>query len=204
MEESVQEFLGKVSLSVSNLKNAIDLYIEGDCRGFEKAVASVSSAEQEADDIRRQLEASIFKFKLLPYTRTDYVNLLEMTDDIADKAEICAKLLGVYKPKISKKIALSVSKLMHETQQTVETLKEAILALNSDLEIARQKADETELKRELARNIEFDTLKLVFSGNDKDLVKFSLNEIVSIIGGIADKAEEVSDVVSALSVKYRN
>jgi len=191
-------------LSVSNLKNAIDLYIEGDAKGFEKAVASVSSAEQDADDIRRGLEASIFKFKLLPYTRTDYMSLLEMTDDIADKAEICARLLGAYKPVISKKIALSIARLMQETLQTVETLKASVLALNSDLELARQKADETELQREVARNIEFDALKLVFSGKDKDLVKFSLNQIISLLGGIADKAEEVSDVVSALSVKYQS
>lgn len=203
MEETVQEFLEKISLSVSKLKSAVDLYIEGDAKGFEKAVASVSSAEQDADDIRRRLEASIFKFKLLPYTRTDYISLLEMADDIADKAEICAKLLGVYKPKISKSIAISITKLMHETQQTVETVKGSVLALNYDLELARQKADETELQREVARSIEFDTLRLIFSGKDKDLVKFSLNQIVSIIGGIADKAEEVSDVVSSLSVKYQ-
>jgi len=204
MEETVQEFLGKISLSVSKLKTAIDLYIEEDAKGFEKAVASISSAEQEADDIRRRLEASIFKFKLLPYTRTDYISLLEMSDDIADKAEICAKLLGVYKPKISKKIAISITKLMHETQQTVETLRGSMLALNYDLELARRKADETEIQREVARNIEFDTLRLIFSGKDKDIVKFSLNQIVSIIGSIADKAEEVSDVVSSLSVKYQN
>lgn len=204
MEESIREFIDAVVLSVSKLQNAIDLYIEKDGKAFVKAVDSVALAEQDADDMRRRLESSIFKFKLLPYSRTDYISLLEMTDDIADKAEICAKFLDVYNPKMSKKTAISITKLMSETLGTVETLKDCILALDSNLALAREKADETEKQRELVRKLEFDTLRLVFSERSKDLTKFTLQHIVCIIGEIADKAEEVSDFVSALSVKYQS
>ena len=203
MEELINKFLEKVVLSVHHLEKALDYYIEGDKKKFLLAVENTSKAELEADKIRREIELSLFNFRLLPFSRADYITLLEMTDDIADKAEITSKLLSIYKPKISRRFVLHLTKLMSEVCQTVETLRGAILALNTDLDAAKEKADYTEVQREIARKIEFKTLEEIFSSREKDLTKYTLRQLVSLMGSIADKAEETSDLVSIFIVKYK-
>ncbi len=203
MPAALDEFLDKVVFSVECLQRCLQSYIENEKTKFSGAVEQTSKAETDADELRRQIELNLFKYDILPYSRGDKVTLLETVDDIADKAEIVAKLLGIYKPKIPKQAAPLFLELAAKTHQTVLMLRDSILALEKNLESAKEKADQTEKLREEARAIEFTLLEKIFSSKEKDLTKITLRDLIALTASIADKAEEASDFVAMLSVKYR-
>jgi len=203
MAAALDEFLDKVVFSVECLQKCLQSYIDGETAKFLNAVEQTSRAEADADELRRQIEQNLFKYDILPYSRGDKVTLLETVDDIADKAEIVAKLLSIYKPKIPPKIAPNLLELSAKTLQTVMMLRDAIIALEKNLENAKEKADLTEKLREDTRAIEFTLLEKIFASKEKDMTKIILRDLISLTAKIADNAEEASDFVAMLSVKYR-
>lgn len=203
MAAALDEFLDKVVFSVECLHKCLQSYIENEKAKFLNVVEQTSRAEADADELRRQIEQNLFKYDILPYSRGDKVTLLESVDDIADKAEIVAKLLSIYKPKIPPKFAPLFLELAAKTHQTVLMLRDSIIALEKNLENAKEKADQTEKLREDVRAIEFTLLDKIFSSKEKDMTKLILRDLISLTAKIADNAEEASDFVAMLSVKYR-
>lgn len=203
MPATLDEFLDKVVFSVECLQRCLQSYVEGEKKKFSDSVEQTSKAEADADEIRRQIELNLFQYDILPYSRGDKVTLLETVDDIADKAEIVAKLLGIYKPKIPAQTAPYFLELAAKTHKTVLMLRDAIMALEKNLEAAKEKADQTEKLREEVRATEFALLEKIFASKEKDLTKIILRDLIALTATIADKAEEASDFVAMLSVKYR-
>ena len=86
---------------------------------------------------------------------------------------------------------------------SVANLKNAVLALDSDINKAVSLAIKVENLREEARKHEFKLLEKLFSGKEKDMNVILLKELVTLIGAVADKAEESADRVISLAVKYQ-
>ncbi len=89
--------------------------------------------------------------------------------------------------------------------KTSKNLRKSVLSLDKNLDKAIQEATSVELDREKVRNEEFKLLEILFS--DKKNTKLQLmliKELISLLGRVADRAEEAADRVTTLAVKYQN
>ncbi|HIK02830.1 TPA: DUF47 family protein [archaeon] len=201
--EVMGSFVDNVHKSVFHLDSAIAQYCSGNKPQFRKSANLVIDFETSADFSRRKLEKMLYTGVILPFGRGAKYELLESVDDIADKAELAARILLIEKIKISPKLNRNFEDLSGLVLDSVIHLKSAVLELDQNLDKAVSLAIKVENLREEARKQEFKLIEKLFSGKDRDINIILLKELITLIGAVADKAEESADRVISLAVKYQ-
>ncbi len=196
-------FVKDVHLCAENLDNAIGNYCSGKIPQYRKSANLVIDLEEKADDSRRKLEKMLYTGVILPFGRGAKYELLESIDDIADKAELVARLILIEKLKIPRNLCNNFKKLSGLVLDSVTHLKTAVLQLDSDLGKAIISAAKVERIREDARTLEFRLMEQLFSKSGGSVDIILLKELIALIGNVADKAEESADRVVSLAVKYQ-
>ncbi len=200
--ESMQAFVSDVHSCVSALDAAVGFYCDGKTPECKKSANAVIDFETKADMSRRKLEKMLYTGVVLPFGRGAKYELLESVDDVADKAEIVARLLLIEKLSIPKTYRREFKELVSLVLESVEHLKNAILSLDSNLHKAVSFAQKVENTREEARKLEFRLIHHIFS-KKVGVEVILLKELITLIGNVADMAEESADRVISLAVKYQ-
>lgn len=197
-------FVNNVHEAVVNLDAAVNQYCAGEKAEFRRSANLVIDNETDADISRRKLEKMLYTGVILPFGRGAKYELLEAVDDIADKAELAARLLLVEQLKIPPKLNNNLKELSELVLNSVGHLKNAVLQLDTNLDKAVSLAVGVENIREEARKQEFKLIEKLFSGTiGRDINVILLKELIAIIGSVADKSEEAADRVISLAVKYQ-
>ncbi|MFO7872362.1 MAG: DUF47 family protein [Candidatus Undinarchaeales archaeon] len=199
----LEEFVEEVHSSVVSLSKAVEKYADGKQKEAEKFGEKVFKSEEIADRKRRFMENTLYSGAIIPFGRDSKYELVEAIDDVADKAEIIARLLKYENVKIPKDLKKDIKELAKKTVETSEKLATSVKSLNVDLRAATSAAYDVNTLREEARRTEFKTFEKLFSGKKKSINLILLKEIISLIGQVSDKAEEAADRVITLSVKYK-
>src|SRR3989344_800931 len=201
--KTLETFITEVHSSVKYLNDTVRNYCDGKSREARKFANFVIDFETKADSSRRSLEKMLYTGVVLPFGRGAKYELLESVDDIADKAELAARILLIEKIKISPKLNRNFEDLSGLVLDSVIHLKSAVLELDQNLDKAVSLALKVENLREEARKQEFGLIEKLFSGKDRDINIILLKELITLIGAVADKAEESADRVISLAVKYQ-
>lgn len=197
-------FMDNVLGSVSSLKKTIHAYCSSDKKAIAKNTEEVISFEKNADTIRREMEKTLYEGVLIPFGREDKHELMETIDDIADRSELVVRLLKSEKIESPQKLRRTIKSLADLIEECTEKLAHSVRLLKSDLNKAVEAARKVELMRENVRECEFLLIERLFSESKNNTFNMLLvKEIISLMGQVADKAEEASDRVIALAVKYR-
>ncbi len=204
--------------TVDGLKNVVNAFCEEDFDRMDELIEEVSSKEKIADDLRREIESRLHEGAFLPASRENLHRLVERVDEIADTAEAAVKMFQIREKsfhsmclvfsekcvEISQELKDKLLLLVESVVKVVDTLKVSIHLLNVDMKEASLKAREVDLREEESDEIEHQTLKYLFhaEGELDVLSIIQLREIISLIGDVADKAEDASDIVSTIAVRH--
>mgnify|MGYP001597200200 CR=1 FL=1 len=200
---TLEIFITDVHSSVLHLNDTIRSYSDGKLKAARKSANSVIDYEEKADNSRRKLEKMLYTGVVLPFGRGAKYELLESVDDVADKAELVARLLLIERLEIPQSLDKYFKELMGTVLEVANHLKGAVLQLDLNLDNAIASATKVELLREKARQIEFKLIEKLFSRKTNVLELILLKELISLIGAVADKSEEAADRVISLAVKYQ-
>lgn len=201
--KAMEIFVADVHNSVVHLNDTVHNYCDKNLKEARKHANLVIDFEAKADNSRRALEKMLYKGVVLPFGRGAKYELLESVDDVADKAELVARLILIEKLNIPKNLSKDFKELSGTVLEAANHLKEAIIYLDQNLDKAISHAVKVELIREKARQIEFRLIEKLFSKLDGALSIILLKELITLIGSVADKAEEAADRVVSLAVKYQ-
>ena len=201
--DQLDKFITDVYNSVVSLSRSVESYLNGNEKLAYDFGKQVISLEESADARRRVMERELYSGVLIPFGREDKYELIETIDDIADKAEIIARLSKYEKPKIPQNIKKDLVKLLGLVVNTSYLLKESVKFLSTDLDKAIKTSSKVNIEREIVRELEFKILKKLLSTPKIDFKTILLKELISLIGQVADKAEEASDRVISMAVKYQ-
>ncbi|HIK01966.1 TPA: DUF47 family protein [archaeon] len=202
---SLELFIGHIHDSVVSMEKTLEHYCNDDIDAVKELSEKVLRSEKKADVIRRHMEQMLYKGVLVPFGREDKYNLLEALDDVADRAEIVVRIARIERPKVPDTIKDGLKDMASLVVKTSKNLKKSVLSLDKNLDKSIQEATSVELDRERVRNEEFKLLEALFS--DKKNTKLQLmliKELISLLGRVADRAEEAADRVTTLAVKYQN
>jgi len=201
--KTLETFITEVHSSVKYLNDTVRNYCDGKSREARKFANFVIDFETKADSSRRSLEKMLYTGVVLPFGRGAKYELLESVDDVADKAELVARLILIERLKVRQNLRKDLKELSGTVLEVVNNLKEAVLQLDINLDKAVAHATSVELMREKARQIEFKLIEKLFSKMRADINIILLKELISLIAAVADKAEEAADRVVSLAVKYQ-
>lgn len=199
-----EEQIEKVKECVGDLENVFEEFYEHeDC---EEACEELIESEAEADRLKEQLIKLLFKGTFLPLTGEDRLKLVVMNDDVADAAEQTARIFKAALPAlwgIDKDLKYKIWQLSKKIHEISEHLAKSLSSLADDFEGAFKEAEIVEKMRRDVRHNGFKLIEQLFKQEKADISKASLvKDIILSIVNVANVAEDTSDFVEALVIKY--
>lgn len=177
-------------------------FANGQCETFDAAVGRIHEAESAADDLRRDIELTLYGKALLPESRGDILGLLESFDRLPNRAETVSYTLRCQRMQIPENLAKGFQELLKVNLQAYYLLRKTIEDLLHNPRVTLRSAQEVEKKESASDHLERALITQIFSDEALDNgTRILLRDLVLVIGSISDRAEETSDRISIIAIK---
>ncbi|MGA8856249.1 MAG: DUF47 family protein [Candidatus Bathyarchaeia archaeon] len=207
--ELISDHFDLVAKAVQELEPLLEAAKGGDSKKVEEMSARVAEFETLADGLHRDAVLAISQGAFFSGTRDDFLELMEENDEVADAAQNAARILADSSVDSSSFLILyeeqkaTLSDLFNLLQTTVRLLRESIVALASDAELAVSKSLLVERAEEEADEVKNLLIKHIFAHKSEldVLTLLQLRDFVLKLDEIGDAAEDSSDLVISLVAK---
>ena len=200
--EMLEGYLEKVTECMEQARKTLFLYIDkGSCEEFDELVTKTHMAESCSDDLRREIEISLYEKALIPESRGDILGLLEAVDKIPNKAESVAFQIQTEALRIPDEFKPELRKIININFDIFKDIKRAISAVFKNIKEVRHITNEIDKKESNSDSMERNLIKKLFSSNIDIGEKILLKELIIEIGSISDRAEDTADRLNIMAVK---
>lgn len=204
IENYVFDYLEQWGKCLEDFKSAMDVYLtEGLGEKFDYYVEHTHKMESRADDLRKKIEWEMYSKALLPESRGDILGLLETMDKIPNKAESILYQIQLQRLRWPEELTRSLRRIVDLTCEAIQLVYEAAKALISQEGDIHQLADGIDDKESECDHAERDIIARIFAMDIDTAEKALLKELIIELGTLTDRAENVSDRLTLLSVKRR-
>jgi predicted phosphate transport protein (TIGR00153 family) len=204
----ISDHLIMVVKTVQQLEPLFEYAKTGDWTLVNKVADKVGEFETLADGLHRDAVLDISQGAFFSGTRDDFIELMELNDNVADAAQNAARILAdspidMHSFLILYEQPATLPDLFTKLETAVRLLGEAILSLETDSEIAVSKALLVERAEEDADEIKSELIKKIFAHKSdlEVLTLLQLRDFVLKLDEIGDAAEDASDLVISLVAK---
>lgn len=176
------------------LKNGIDNH-------FEIMVQKTHEVESDADDLKRNIEQTLYEKSLLPDSREDIFHLIDALDNIPNKAESVLRRIytqNIELPQEQKEKVWELTRLGIETFKVVhEMVTDALHKMGNTNNLARTIDSNESVGDSLEQKIIYE----IFRSDVAPASRILLRDLVLNIGNILDLAERISDIINIFTIK---
>ena len=167
-------------------------------------IDEVIQCEHDADRAKEKYINLLYKDKrALPFLVEDRYRLIKYIDIVSDNSEELAMGLKVYPFEIFDDIKEDMKKLNDLYKEAIENLVEMVNLMETDFKTAYKKSFHIETLKRSAREAKFQILDLVYQKpQEKSLRVYLTSKICIKIFDMVVRAEEISDFLRSLIVKY--
>ena len=163
----------------------------------------VIKVEKRCDGLKEKYVQVLYRDKrALPFLVEDRYNILMMIDTVNDKMEFFSRFLGIYPFKLYKEIKDEFRNLYRACSLAVEMLVDCATIIETDFDGEYKKTFEIEEKKREARTAKFNLLGKVYKMNDNPTKVYLTSKLVTYMYDIVSWAEETSDYLRGLIIKY--
>lgn len=200
--DMLQQYLSVVEETVDEFSEAFTYLLEnGIDDHFEVLGSQTHKKESNADDLRRDIELEMYKKSLLPESRKDLLEVIELIDRIPNRAESILSMFHTQHTELLKEIKDDMKELLALSSETV---KHVIRITKSCFD---SKEDISDLARLIDNNesvgdrLERKMIKTIFAKDIDTGEKILQKEFVLELGAICDLCESVKDKLVITSIK---
>ncbi len=188
---------------VNDLREAIQLRVEGDKEGSLRKIRQIDAKEHEADELRRRIMAKLTEGVLPPISRQDLVHLTRRLDYITDYAHEAARyLMYIDLTKFPEDMNKGLVKLAEETFRCAQATKEAVKALETDFGRCLGLCDEVERIEVVCDNLFLDLIgKLPCIRNIPPGLLLLVHDLIISMENVSDACEDTVDVMKAVVIR---
>jgi predicted phosphate transport protein (TIGR00153 family) len=202
VEEMLDNYFGECDHCFELVEKAFDILIEsGNGLAFEAAVNRTHESESAADDLRREIELTMYSRALLPESRGDLLGLLENFDTLLTAAESLLYDLHCQQTVIPADLLPGFKRLIELNLQAYYLLRKAVDALLHNPRVTLHAVKEVDAKESESDRLEREILKRSYSADIEGYHKRELKELVRQIGRISDLAEHTADRIGIIALK---
>lgn len=201
--EDINTFFNTIEDGVLIFKEAVSNYVNNKSEHFERNINSIKHLEGKADSLRREIEKSFYKKSLLPQYSADIVNFIKEFDDIIDFCKENINQFNIEKPEIPSILHDNFISITEKSVKTAESLLIVAREFFRSPDLVRDNLNKIYFyERETDKEGYFLKEKLFSPDFNIDLCKkIQLQHFSIHIEKISDKAEEIADLLSVLSIK---
>ena len=192
-----------ISDAVDELRKALKSYIEGRKEECMQAIERVKALEDEADTLRRKIGVEIARSGVSPRDAEAFLELSNRIDLVGDEAKNAAMTLemmvdlGIQMGPIAPRIYRMAETLTEEVKQLVK----AVECIFKDLEVCMERIEAVgRLEHEI--DIQYHEAKKELDENLGIKAILLINDILTEIESSSDLAEDASDLIDILRVRF--
>ena len=201
LDEVNREFLSQSLTNIITLHELVNQFINKKLN--KEDLEKVIQGEKKCDRIKERYVQVLFRDKrALPFLVEDRYSILMKLDKTNDKIEYFARFLEVYPFDLYEDIKEEFKILIDSTVETVQELTTCATLIETDFEGAYKKTFEIEAIRRKARKAKFELLNTIFKKTKDPTKVYLTSKLVTYIYDVASWAEEVSDYLRGLIIKY--
>ncbi len=168
---------------------------------FKDHCLNVHNKEGEADVVRRTIEAQMCTGVFLPELREDYINLIELVDLIANRAEKISDDIILTRPVFPAFIQEEYLQMAKVTLKAIEPIGELYDNLGGDYQDVFSMAKKVQDREEEIDSIQWEIIKAV-SKSDLSLAhKLQLKQLIDKTAMISNHIEDTSDKFIIMVIK---
>ena len=203
IEQMLAEYFERCDTCFELFEKAFRSYAEsGQSESFPAAVQKTHEAESAADDMRREIELTLYGKSMLPESRGDLLGLLETFDKLPNMAETVIYTLLCQQTDIPADLVDSYVRLMEINLQSYYLLRKAVDTLLNNPRATLHATKEVDEKESESDRLERDIICRIFQRGDiSPGTMMLLKELVLLIGKISDRAETVADRIGIVAIK---
>ncbi len=187
--------------SILHLNETIEAFLSG---AGEKALIltkKVADDESNADVISKDISSQLYQGAYIPAIREDFLELVELFDDIADEAENVSDFIAYQTPEIPEQWRPQFRHLMTKTVEATEKLKDVFNLLFSNMRDAFEEAKRVKKMEDEIDEIKNELILDIFNSDLELAKKMHLRDFVIRIELISNTAENASDKIQAFTLK---
>jgi len=204
IEKDVFNYLYTWKKCLEYFKGGMEIYLaEGIGEKFDYYVQEVNKTEERADDLRRKVEWEMYSKALIPESRGDILGFLETMDKIPNKAESLFNQIKLQKLEFPKELNQNLERIVTLSCEAIQLVYDAATKLIRQNGDVHKIADQIDDKETECDHAEQDTIAKIFEMDIDKADKILLKEFIIELGNLSDRAEDVSDRLTILSVKRR-
>jgi len=202
VEKMLQSYFTRADECFVALERALAVLFEkGQGEDFERAVGAIHEVESSADDLRREIEYTLYGKELLPESRGDLLGLLESFDELPNMAETVGFVLRSQRVVLPSGMLDDFKHLVDINLHAYNLVRKAVDALFDNPRIVLTCTKDVDHKESESDRAERELIYKIFDGDFDAGTKMMFKEIVLLIGDISDRAEKVADRISIIAIK---
>ena len=201
LENQIDEFLDALSRGGVVFQQGMRDYLDDNTECFQERIENIGKLENNADELRRQVENQLYTHSLIPEHRGDVLGLLETLDDVVDSAKEALVQFSIETPEILPELKDEYREL---TEMAVMAAESAVLAARAffrDVQAVKNHLHKVYFYEKEADKI-VDRLSRHIFESDIDLSrKIHLRFFAFHVEHLADAAEDVADRLTIYTIK---
>jgi predicted phosphate transport protein (TIGR00153 family) len=203
VEKMMLRYFERCDTCFQMFEKAVGVFFDtGQGASFEAAVQKAHEAESAADDMRREIELTLYGKALLPDSRGDLLGLLESFDRMPNMAETVLFALRCQRIELPPDLMPQYKRLVEINLQSYYLCRRAVDALLSNPKVTLHATKEVDEKESESDRVEREMLCQVFDSDRYDTgQKLLFKDLILLIGSISDRAEAVADRIGIVAIK---
>lgn len=202
LENHIDEFHDRVSEAGLVFKKAVRLYLDqGASEDYRSCVEHISNIEDQADQLRRRIEAQLYVHDLIPDLRADVLDLVEHLDRILGMYEANAYRLDIEKPVLFKDSYADFEELVEIVTTCMEKAILASRAFFRDFNAVRDHNHKVMYYESEADRVSSKLKRVAFDSKISLAKKLHIRSFVDHIDAIANEAEDLADKLAIFTIK---
>ncbi len=199
----LDEHFKRVCKATRKLDRMVRLYLEGDFSEAASLSVEISKLEHEADELKRNLRASLPKKIFMPIPKGDLLEILASNERIVDTCQDVAQILDMRKTRVPEELHPLFENFLGHIIEAVDSLRDMMNLLEKVLESTFAKVEtsevialghmvhEHEYKADSA-NKQLSKAIYALEGKESPMALFHMMRFSDVLDSVADHAENAA------------
>lgn len=202
VREQIFEYFDRVDDCMEQFARGMLYHLEDGDDG-QRDEGRTHELESRADDLRRDIEMTLYGKALLPESRGDLLGLLEAIDRVPNAAETALNIIETERIVIPDEFRADFRKLLEVNIEAYRLMRKTVDALFDNPKQTLYVVKEVDIKESTSDRIERSLIMKIFDSDLDKADKILLKDLVVAMGNISDRAENAADRMAILAIKRR-
>jgi|GEM_PF-340297 len=207
IEDKIYEYLNDVKDTKELFNKTIKRFFNGELKEhkqFIDEVISVHRKESRADDLRREIEESMYGKALLPEFRGDILRMMEALDKLPNKCESVLFMISLQNLSAPDSLKDEFVKLVDVNLESIDYAIKVVDTMFKNPSGLKEVIDKLDKIESASDKIERAMIEeLFYSVKIEKCDKILLKELILEIGTISDYGEMIGDLINIINIKVK-